>query len=290
MKGIVLAGGTGSRLWPITRSISKQLLPVYDKPMIYYPISTLMLAGIREILIITTSHDQSQYKELLGDGSKFGVSIQYAVQLEPKGLAQSLIIGREFLAGGPCLLVLGDNIFHGAGLGQELQRSFPAKGAHIFTYAVANPEQYGVLTLSEKGIPLSIEEKPKMSKSNLAVTGLYYFDGQVSDLAEQVQPSVRGELEITSLLQMYLDQGNLTVTSLSRGTAWLDTGTVEALQNASSYIRIIEQRTGLKIGCIEEIAYTMNWIDHKMVVDTANSLKNDYGSYLLSLLGDHIGK
>jgi glucose-1-phosphate thymidylyltransferase len=290
MKGIVLAGGTGSRLWPITRSTSKQLLPVYDKPMIYYPISTLMLSGVREILIITTPHDQAAFKKLLGDGSQFGVSLAYEVQPEPKGLAEALLIGKKFLADESCLMILGDNIFHGVGLGQELQRALPNNGAHIFTYAVANPEQYGVLTLSENGLPLSIEEKPKISKSNLAITGLYYFDNQVSFFAERVQPSHRGELEITSLLQMYLDQGNLTITSLSRGTAWLDTGTVDALQNASSYIRVIEQRTGLKIGCLEEIAFSMNWIDERTLHENASLMNNEYGQYLLHLLGDCFGK
>jgi glucose-1-phosphate thymidylyltransferase len=290
MKGIVLAGGTGSRLWPITRSTSKQLLPVYDKPMIYYPISTLMLAGVREILIITTPHDQAFFKDLLGDGSRFGVSLEFEIQPEPNGLAEAFLIGKKFLAGKPCLMILGDNIFHGAGLGHELHKSLPDKGAHIFTYAVAHPEQYGVLTLSEEGLPISIEEKPKVADSNLAITGLYFFDDQVSNLAQQVLPSRRGELEITSLLQMYLDQGNLSVTRLSRGTAWLDTGNVDDLHNAASYIRVVEQRTGLKIGCIEEIAYSMNWIDERMLHENAISMNNDYGKYLLSLLGEHIAK
>lgn len=286
MKGIVLAGGTGSRLWPITRSVSKQLLPVYDKPMIYYPLSTLMLAGVREILIITTPGNQALFQELLGDGTRFGVSFEYEVQPEPKGISQALTIGRKFLAGDSCLLILGDNIFHGAGLGQELQRSLPTSGANIFTYAVANPDQYGVLSLSEKGKPLSIEEKPVNPKSNLAITGLYFFDARVSNFAEEVQPSKRGELEITSLLQMYLALGELTVTSLSRGTAWLDTGTIESLQNASTYIRVIEQRTGLKIGCLEEIAHSMKWINDEKLRQQALSMNNEYGEYLLKVTGN----
>lgn len=290
MKGIVLAGGTGSRLWPITQGISKQLLPIYDKPMIYYPISTLMLAGVREILVITTPHDQHQFRELLGDGSRFGVSLKFEVQIQPNGLSEALIIGKEFLSGDSCLMILGDNIFHGAGLGQELQNSLPKTGAHIFTYNVANPEQYGVLTLSKEGIPVSIEEKPKAPKSNLAITGLYFFDSQVSAFAEQVQPSSRGELEITSLLQMYLDLEKLTVTNLSRGTAWLDTGTTDALQNAATYIRVIEQRTGLKIGCLEEIAYTSKWIDDETLYRNSISMNNEYGKYLQSLLGDYLDK
>jgi glucose-1-phosphate thymidylyltransferase len=284
MKGIVLAGGTGSRLWPITRGISKQLLPVYDKPMIYYPISTLMLAGIREILVITTQKDQSQFKELLGDGSNLGIEIKYLVQAEPKGLAQALTIGKDFLDGDSCLLILGDNIFHGAGLGLELKNSIPSQGAHIFTYAVSNPEQYGVLTLGKNGLPESIEEKPQNSKSNLAVTGLYYFDGRAPRLAEKVTPSKRGELEITSVLQMYLSIGELTVTNLSRGTAWLDTGTIDALQNASTYIRVIELRTGLKIGCLEEVAFNQKWINAENISQISKVMNNDYGNYLLGLI------
>ncbi len=249
-----------------------------------------MLSGIREILIITTPKDQAQFKDLLGDGSKFGVSFEYEVQLEPKGISQALILGRTFLAGDSCLLILGDNIFHGAGLGQELQRSLPTHGAHIFTYAVANPEQYGVLSVSEEGTPMSIVEKPLETKSNLAITGLYFFDARVSNFAEQVQPSARGELEITSLLQMYLSLEELTVTSLSRGTAWLDTGTIESLQNASTYIRVIEQRTGLKIGCLEEIAHSMKWIDDEKLHQQALTMNNEYGEYLLRLTGNQIGQ
>jgi glucose-1-phosphate thymidylyltransferase len=285
MKGIVLAGGTGSRLWPITKGVSKQLLPVYDKPMIYYPVSTLMLAGIREILIITTPKDLAVFKELLGDGSNLGISIDYQIQFEPRGLADALLIGKGFLGGDTCLLILGDNIFHGAGLGQELRNSIPKSGAHVFTYAVSKPEQYGVLTLSDDGSPKSIEEKPKNPKSNLAVTGLYFFDERGTSFAESVKPSARGELEITSVLQNYLELRELSVTSLSRGTAWLDTGTIDALQDASAYIRVIEQRTGLKIGCIEEVAYAMNWMSEEKLRDVAQIMNNEYGRYLLSLLG-----
>ncbi len=290
MKGIVLAGGTGSRLWPITIGLSKQLLPIYDKPMIYYPISTLMLAGIRDILIITAEKDQSQFKALLGDGSNFGISLVYEIQEEPKGLAQALTIGKEFLGGSACLLILGDNIFHGAGLGQELQRSIPTQGSHIFTYAVSNPEDYGVLTLSENGTPIAIEEKPQNPKSNLAITGLYYFDSHASDYAAAISPSHRGELEITSVLQVYLNKEELTVTNLSRGTAWLDTGTVDSLQNASTYIRVIEQRTGLKIGCLEEIALGMNWISGSVLLENHSKYKNEYGKYLYSLIGEDFEK
>lgn len=290
MKGIVLAGGTGSRLWPITQGISKQLLPIYDKPMIYYPISTLMLAGVREILVITTPHDQRQFRELLGDGSRFGISLEYEVQHEPKGIAEALKIARNFLAGDSCLLILGDNIFHGVGLGMELQKSIPTSGAHIFTYNVSNPNQYGVLNLSNEGEPASIEEKPTFPKSNLAITGLYFFDHKATSFVDQIEPSSRGELEIISLLQIYLNNDELSVTHLSRGTAWLDTGTIEALQNAATYIRVIEQRTGLKIGCIEEIAYFQNWINDELLYQNSLPMKNDYGNYLRSLLGGYIGK
>jgi glucose-1-phosphate thymidylyltransferase len=286
MKGIVLAGGTGSRLWPITRSISKQLLPVYDKPMIYYPISTLMLAGIREILIITTAHDQPQFKELLGDGSGLGVSFEYATQPEPKGLAQAFTIGEEFLAGDSCLMILGDNIFHGAGLGREINRDLPSSGAHIFTYEVSNPSDYGILEVNEDGIPISITEKPAKFISNLAVTGVYFFDGKVSEVAKGVKPSRRGEVEITSVIEHYLKSGNLTFTPLSRGAAWLDTGNPDALSDAAAYVRIIEERTGLKIACLEEVAYRNNWIDERQVKNLI-SMAGDtrYSHYLKKILG-----
>lgn len=284
MKGIVLAGGTGSRLWPITRSVSKQLLPVYDKPMVYYPISTLMLAGIRKILIITTPHEQLQFKELLGDGSDLGVSFQYATQPEPKGLAQALVIGEEFLAGGSCLMILGDNIFHGVGLGNQLERILPKEGCHLFTHTVSNPSEYGILTLDNLGAPFSIAEKPLNGVSNLAVTGLYFFDGRASQFASQITPSLRGELEITAVIQLYLDIKQVSFTHLSRGTAWLDTGRPESLHDASSFVRVIEERTSLKIACLEEIAFQKNWIDRKQllkIIEIHNG--NSYGKYLSQL-------
>ena len=285
MKGIVLAGGTGSRLWPITKSVSKQLLPVYDKPMIYYPISTLMLAGVREILIITTPDDQPAFKNLLGDGSNFGVTFTYAVQPKPEGLAQALIIGEEFLAGDSCLLILGDNIFHGAGLGHELARSLPISGAHIFTYEVSNPSDYGVLELDKDRRPISITEKPKHYVSNLAVTGLYFFDHQASSAAKEIIPSPRGELEITSLIEQYLRNKELTFTALTRGTAWLDTGYPNSLNDAAAYIRIIEERTGLKIACPEEIAYQQGWINsEKLTQIIENFQNNSYGNYLARII------
>jgi glucose-1-phosphate thymidylyltransferase len=285
MKGIVLAGGTGSRLWPITSSVSKQLLPVYDKPMIYYPIATLMLAGVRNILIITTPHDQSAFQNLLGDGSQFGIRLEYAVQDKPAGLAQAFIIGARFLNGESCLMILGDNIFHGAGLGSQLQKILPSIGAHIFTYEVATPSEYGVLNLDLHGLPVSVEEKPKNPTSNLAVTGLYFFDDRVSQIAQEVMPSARGELEITSVINWYLQRQELSVTQLSRGTAWLDTGTPEGLQDASTYIKVIEERTGLKIACLEEIAYNLDYITQEnLEVSVIKYLKSTYGSYLKSCL------
>jgi glucose-1-phosphate thymidylyltransferase len=285
MKGIVLAGGTGSRLWPITRSISKQLLPVYDKPMIYYPISTLMLAGIREVLIITTPHDSSQFKNLLGDGSDFGVSFQYATQPEPKGLAQAFTIGESFLSGDSCLMILGDNIFHGAGLGRDIVRDLPKVGAHIFTYEVSNPSDYGILEIGMEGNPISITEKPTEFISNLAVTGVYFFDGKVSKVAKDVLPSKRGELEITSVIDHYLKSGSLTYTRLSRGSAWLDTGNPDSLSDAAAYVKIIEDRTGLKIACLEEIAWKNGWIDDVELRKLALRLeRSEYGSYLMKLI------
>jgi glucose-1-phosphate thymidylyltransferase len=285
MKGIVLAGGTGSRLWPITRSISKQLLPVYDKPMIYYPISTLMLAGIREILIITTPHDQSQFQELLGDGSELGVSFQYATQPEPKGLAQAFTIGEDFLGGESCLMILGDNIFHGAGLGRDIVRELPTSGAHIFTYEVSNPSDYGILEISQDGKPLSITEKPLEFISNLAVTGIYFFDGAVSEIAKNVKPSKRGELEITSVIEHYLKSGSLTFTRLSRGAAWLDTGNPDSFSDAAAYVRIIEDRTGLKIACLEEISFAQGWITVSQISSRIDQYKmNSYAKYLQRLI------
>ena len=285
MKGIVLAGGTGSRLWPITRSVSKQLLPIYDKPMIYYPISTLMLAGVREILLITTPHDQFQFRELLGDGSDFGVTFKYATQPEPKGLAQAFTIGEEFLAGDSCLMILGDNVFHGAGLGRNISEVLPKSGAHIFTYEVSNPSDYGVLKTNANGKPISVVEKPTEFVSNLAVTGIYFFDGKVSEISKGVQLSKRGEFEISSIINEYLSRDELSVTNLSRGTAWLDTGNPKALQDASTYIRVIEERTGLKIGCMEEIALQKKWITREHLIVMVGSYGNgSYGNYLRGLL------
>ena len=288
MKGIVLAGGTGTRLWPITNNVSKQLLPVYDKPMIYYPISTLMLAGIREILIITTPQDQALFQDLLGDGSKLGISFKYAVQNEPKGLAQALTIGANFLSNNSCLLILGDNIFHGVGLGSHLKASLPKSGAHIFTYSVNDPSQYGILTSLPNGKAITIVEKPRNSDSKSAITGLYFFDSKASELSLQIKPSSRGELEITSLLEMYLKANELTYTPLSRGTAWLDTGSPAALNDASQYIRVLEERTGLKIGCLEEIALNFGWIDKEYLLKSLpENNHNSYVKYLREITGDN---
>ena len=287
MKGIVLAGGSGTRLWPLTKSTSKQLLPVYDKPMIYYPISTLMLSGIREILIITTPSDLNIFKNLLGDGSDFGISLSYKVQEKPEGLAQALTIGEDFLGENSCLLILGDNIFHGVGLGAELIHSLPNNGAHVFTYNVSNPSDYGVLEVDSNNQPISIIEKPKTFVSNLAVTGLYFFDNHAAEFAKTIKPSARGELEITSLIEIYLRSGKLTFTHLTRGTAWLDTGSPEKLNDASAFVRIIEERTGLKIGCPEEIALTNNWITSEFLQSRILKYGNsDYGKYLINLISD----
>ena len=284
MKGIILAGGTGSRLWPITKVVSKQLLPVYDKPMIYYPISTLMLAGVKEILIITTPDDSSAFKSLLGDGTDLGIKFTYAVQPKPEGLAQAFLIGREFLNGESVLMILGDNIFHGEGLGTDLQNKIPDQGAHIFTYEVSNPSDYGVLNLDSEGRAVSVVEKPKTSESNLAITGLYFFDGRVSELAKSVEPSKRGELEIISLIEIYLAKGELTFSKLSRGTAWLDTGKPNSLNDASIYIRVLEERTGLKVACLEEIAWRKGWINQSELHALAEKYgQSEYGKYLKSL-------
>ena len=281
MKGIVLAGGTGSRLWPITRTVSKQLLPVYDKPMIYYPISTLMLAGIKEILIITTPQDQPQFIELLGDGTDFGVSFQYAIQPEPNGLAQAFTIGEDFLSGDSCLMILGDNIFHGAGLGRDIVNELPESGAHIFTYEVANPSDYGILKVDSKGLPISVEEKPKEFVSNLAVTGIYFFDGNVAGIAKKIKPSERGEVEITSVIDYYLKSNSLTYTQLSRGAVWLDTGNPNSLNDAAAYVKIIEDRTGLKIACLEEISLNLGWITKEQISSKIQQYKmNSYAKYL----------
>ncbi len=281
MKGIVLAGGTGSRLWPITKVTSKQLIPVYDKPMIYYPLSVLFLAGIREILIICTPLDLEDFKSLLGDGSLYGVNFQYITQESPDGLAQAYLLGEDFLDGDSSLMVLGDNIFHGNTLGHDLKSLLPSAGAHIFTYVVDDPSRYGILEVDKEKRPTHIEEKPVTPKSNLAVTGLYFFDNRAPQFAKNISPSARGELEITSLIEQYLLKGELTYTNLGRGNAWLDTGTPESLLEASTYIAIVEKRTGLKIACLEEIALHMEFIDHgELEVIIAKMGKNSYRDYL----------
>jgi glucose-1-phosphate thymidylyltransferase len=287
MKGIVLAGGTGSRLWPITKGVSKQLLPVYDKPLIHYPLGTLFLAGIREILIITTPEDLTAFQRLLGDGSQYGASFQYAIQEKPNGLAEAFIIGQDFISGGAVSLILGDNIFHGVGLGGQLQEIPKNVGATIFAYKVADPERYGVVEFAEDGKVISIEEKPLKPKSNFVVPGLYFYDSKVVEIAKNVKPSKRGELEITSVNKFYLDAGQLDVKILERGTTWLDTGTIQNLHAASSYVQIIEERQGNKISCLEEIAFYKKWISPTQLSVIANSYKgSDYGKYLNALIKD----
>jgi len=285
VKGIILAGGTGSRLGPCTTSVSKHLLPVYDKPMIYYPISTLMLAGIRDILIITTSRDQKLYLELLGNGRKWGISINYAVQEQPKGIAEAFLIADKFIGNSNIALALGDNIFHGMGLGEQLQFNSDKSGAMIFGYPVANPSQYGVVTMNESGSVVSIEEKPTHSSSNFAVPGLYFYDSNVVNIAKHIEPSQRGELEITSVNREYLNAGSLSVNILKRGTVWLDAGTPELLHDAATYVRIIEQRQGLKISCPEEIAWRKNWItDSDLIALVGGIINNSYSKYLHELI------
>lgn len=285
MKGIILAGGTGSRLHPITQGISKQLTPVYDKPMIYYPLSTLMLAGIRDILIITTPADQEQFKRLLGDGSRFGINLEYKVQPSPDGLAQAFILGADFIGNDPVALVLGDNIFYGPGLGTQLATYEQKDGATVFAYRVADPRAYGVVEFDEDFNALSIEEKPENPKSDYAIPGLYFYDSKVVEYARQIKPSPRGELEITDLNRVYLEQGKLKVEVLPRGTAWLDTGTFDSLADATNFIRTVQSRQGLSVGCPEEIAWRHGWLPDEQLREVATPLtKSGYGSYLLGLL------
>lgn len=285
-KGIILAGGSGTRLYPLTISLSKQLVPVYDKPMIYYPLTTLMLSGIRDILIITTPHDQKAYQLLLGDGSQWGLSFAYVVQPKPEGLAQAFIIGKEFIGKGPVCLILGDNIFYAEGLSARLQAvAKRQEGATVFGYYVKNPQQYGVVTFDAQGKAIDIVEKPREPKSNYAVTGLYFYDNSVVDIASQLTPSARGELEITDVNRAYLKQGTLRVESLSRGTAWLDTGSHSSLLDAANFIKVVEERQGLKIACPEEIAYRMGFIDQEQLLRLAEPLsKSGYGDYLVSIV------
>jgi glucose-1-phosphate thymidylyltransferase len=285
MKGIILAGGSGTRLYPITRGISKQLLPVYDKPMIYYPLSTVMLAGIREVMIISTPHDLPLYERLLGDGSDFGISLQYAEQPKPEGLAQAFLIAKDFIAGGPACLVLGDNLFYGNGLKECLQRACAQEqGATIFAYWVKDPERYGVVDFDPSGKALSIEEKPQQPRSHYAVVGLYFYDSRITAVAEAVKPSPRGELEITDVNRAYLDAGSLRVERLRRGMAWLDTGTHSSLLQAGNFIETIEQRQGLKVGCLEEIGYELGYLNREQLTERGSALSSsEYGQYLLRI-------
>ena len=285
MRGIILAGGTGSRLWPITKGVSKQLLPIYDKPLVYYPLSTLMSAGIRDILVITTPHDASAFQDLLGDGSQWGINLSFAQQPKPEGLAQAFLIGEKFIGNDACALVLGDNVFHGNGLGDELQLLTQPKGATIFAYKVSNPEEYGVVEFAPDGRVISIEEKPARPKSSFAVPGLYFYDNNVVSIAKEVRPSARGELEITAVNSEYLNRGELSVSVLPEGTAWLDSGTFGSLHDASSYVRIVEERQGIKVGCPEEIAWRHHWITNEQLEQRAEELlKSGYGVYLKNLL------
>ncbi len=287
MRGIILAGGSGTRLWPITRGISKQLMPIYDKPMIYYPLSTLMMAGIREILIITTPEYNEQFRALLGDGSDLGISLEYAVQASPDGLAQAFTIGKDFVGDESVALVLGDNIFHGVGLGKSLRAHGDIDGGLIFAYHVSNPSDYGVVEFDDDMIAVSIEEKPVRPKSNYAIPGLYFYDNSVLEIAKTIKPSARGELEISTVNEHYLHAGKLQVQVLDRGVAWLDTGTFESMMQASEYVRVIEDRQGFKVGCIEEIAWRASWISDEQLGALATPLaKSGYGKYLEGLIGN----
>ncbi|NCT75333.1 MAG: glucose-1-phosphate thymidylyltransferase RfbA [Chitinophagaceae bacterium] len=289
MKGIILAGGSGTRLYPITKAISKQLMPIYDKPMIYYPLSTLMMAGIREVLIITTPEDNASFKRLLGDGSKLGCNFQYAVQEVPNGLAQAFVIGAPFIGNDKVALVLGDNIFYGVGLGSQLKKLAAVEGGYVFAYRVSDPERYGVVEFDQEMNAISIEEKPVNPKSNYAVPGLYFYDNEVVSIARDLKPSARGEYEITDVNKEYLKRGTLKVAMMDRGTAWLDTGTFDSLSDATEFVRVIEKRQGMKVGCIEEVAYRNGFIGKEQLIELASQLKKSgYGQYLAALVSEKL--
>lgn len=291
MRGIILAGGSGTRLHPVTKTVSKQLIPVYDKPMIYYPLSTIMVAGVRDVLVITTPHDADQFKRLLGDGSDYGISLTYATQPEPKGLAQAFTIGADFVSGHKSCLVLGDNIFAGSGLGRNLRTVGERSGATVFGYQVANPSEYGVVEFNEQRQAISIEEKPAKPRSHYAVPGLYFYDEQVCDIAANLQPSARGEYEITDINRHYLERGELHVQILPRGTAWLDTGTFDSLNDANNFVRTLQARQGLQVGCPEEVAWRMGYLtDDELRVRAEALLKSGYGDYLLRLLDEGLSQ